>query len=693
MIGLLFSAISIAAEDEKVTLNFVNADIASVIMAVGEITGKNFILDPRVNGTVNIISARAVPRELAYQILLSALKLQGFTAVEGSGVTKIVPEADAKQNATPMADKGSRFEGDLIITQIYPLEFESAAQLLPILRPLIAPNNTIAVYPNGNTLVITDYASNIKRLSKIIQSIDQPSIGELVTLRLLYASAVDMAELLTKLIPEAGGPPGAPAAQRFSVAANGHTNSLILRTDNPAYLSRAKALIESLDIPATGAGAIHVVYLRNADAVAIAEILRGIFIADQKGLLTRGAPSGAQPTPHPAPIAPTSQAPPPPGSPASIAAGTTPNVPFPPPALGSGGPGLIQADPATNSLIIAAPDAVYNTLGGIIEQLDTRRTQVHLEALIAEVSATKAAEFGIQFQAISNLDEAGVFGVTNFRTTPGSNIIENAVNPLAAAPGLNVGVVRGRITIGGVELVNLRLLARALEGDADSNVLSAPNILTLDNEEAKIVIGQNVPFVTGSFAQASGTGGAANPFQTIERRDVGLTLRIKPQIAEGGLVNLKIFQEVSSIAAQPPSSRGSDIITNKRSVESTVLVDDGQIAVLGGLIQNDVRNNIDKVPVLGDIPVVGNLFRYESRRRTKTNLMVFLRPVVLPDSTSLEAITSDRYNYIRNQQGKAQAKPHFVLPEIKTPQLPSLPAEAPEAVTPPGEAPAHPHPQ
>lgn len=678
--AVLLAAMSSAfAAEEKVTLNFVNADIESVIRAVGEITGKNFVIDPRVKGTVNIISSTPVPRELTYEILLSALRLQGFAAVEGPGkITKIVLESDAKQNYSPTIDGAGRAAGDSIVTQVYTLQHESAAQLAAILRPLIPPNNTISAYPNTNTLVITDYASNIRRLSKIIQSIDQPSIGELTTLRLQYASAVDVAGLLTKLIPEAGAPPGAPGAQKFSVAADVRTNSLILRGDNPSYLARAKALVESLDIPASGAGAIHVVYLRNADAVAIAEILRGIFAADPLGLsLTSGNGQPPKPPPGQSPISPAPHPPPPQsqsfGSTGGLDAGTTPSAPFSAPPAANSGPGLIQADPATNSLIIAAPDAIYNTLRGVIEQLDSRRAQVHLEALIAEVSATKAAEFGIQFQDFSGAQETGsrIVGGTNFNTTPGANIIGRSGNILSAGPGLNIGVVKGTINIPGVgEILDLRVLARALETDADANILSTPNLLTMDNEEAKIVVGQNVPFVTGSFAQATGTGATVNPFQTVERRDVGLTLRIKPQVAEGDSVKLKIFQEVSDIQN---AAFAAGVITNKRSIESTVLAQDGQIIVLGGLIEDDVQSVQDKIPLLGDIPGLGLLFRYETRTRMKTNLMIFLRPVVLRTVGAAEPITGSRYDYIRNEQGKSRLPPHVVLPNIPGPVLPPLP--------------------
>ncbi|MBC7944447.1 MAG: type II secretion system secretin GspD, partial [Burkholderiales bacterium] len=658
------AAIAAPLNEEKVTLNFVNADIATVIKAVGEITGKNFILDPRVNGTVNIISSRPVPRDMVYQILLSALRLQGFTAIEGPGVTKILPEADAKQNASATVDKDSKVSGDRIITQVYPLEFESAAPLVPILRPLITPNNTISVYPNTNTLVITDYADNIKRISKIIESIDRQSSGETVVINLQYASAVDLAQLLTKLAVDGAGAQAAAGAggARLSIVADPRSNSLLVRADHPSYIERVRKLVQQLDIAVTAGGSIHVVHLRNADAEKIAETLRAILTGDSKGAQSSTstdsfAPGTALPgTPSlGTPLAPAQSANPP-------SAPLGQSLVTPPGALGTGGAGgaagsgiasvtgqggFIQADIATNSLIIAAPDNVYNSLRAVIDQLDSRRAQVYLEALIAEVSTDKAAEFGIQFQDFSGLGETGtqVVGGTNFSTTPGSSIVGAAITPLAIGRGLNIGVVRGTITVGGVEIINLGVLVRALEGDANSNVLSTPNLLTLDNEEAKIVVGQNVPFVTGSFAQATSTGtagAAVNPFQTIDRRDVGLTLKIKPQIAEGGTVKMLIFQEVSSIQPPQPGSLASDIITNKRSIESTVLVDDGNIIVLGGLIQDDVRNSIDKVPLLGDIPGIGYFFRYESRRRVKTNLMVFLRPVVLQESISGSSLTTDR---------------------------------------------------
>ncbi|TAK45942.1 MAG: type II secretion system protein GspD, partial [Betaproteobacteria bacterium] len=500
---------------DLVTLNFANADIEGVVKVVGEITGKNFVLDPRVKGTVNIVSARPVARELVYSVFLSAIRLQGFTAVEERGVVMIVPEADAKffRGAPAPAPERPR-AAESVLTQVFRLQHQSAVQIVPVLRPLIPTNNTIMAYAASNALVVTDYASNLQRIEKIIESIDQPSDSDPIIVRLQHASAIDVAQTISRLMTEPAQ--AADPTQRFTITADARTNSLLAHAGNPARLLRVRQLVAMLDSPTSAGGNIHVIYLKNAVAVKVAEVLRAVYTGES-------APAAAAAARPAAP--PLGQAQPP----AQAAAAS---------------PGIIQADAATNSIIITAPDAIYNNLRAAVEKLDVRRAQVYVEALIAEVTADKAAEFGIQWQSLSGLGKSSTqgFGGTNFGT-PSQNIIGFSQNPGVAGRGLNIGVVKGTINIPGVgEILNLGLLVRALEADSNANILSTPTLLTLDNEEAKIVIGQNVPFITGQYA-VSAAATTPTPFQTIERKDVGLTLRIKPQISEGGAIRLQIFQE------------------------------------------------------------------------------------------------------------------------------------------------------
>jgi general secretion pathway protein D len=643
---------------DTVTLNFVNADIEGVVKAVSEITGKNFVLDPRVKGTINIVSARPMARALVYEVFLSALRLQGYAAVEDRGVVKIIPEADAKLHPGRIVGAGehSRAAGDQIQTQVFTLKYESAAQLLPTLRPLIAPANTITLYPASNTLVITDYAGNLQRIGRIIESIDQPGGTDPVVIPLANASALDVAAMVNRLFadaPQAAGTGGADTSQRLSVVADPRSNSLVARSDNPSRITRLRSLVAMLDTPTSAAGNLHVVYLKNAEAVKVAETLRGIYLGESIPAAVPRAmalPAGA------------------PGAGSQASSPLSPALPAP--LAVALAPGMIQADAATNSILINAPDAIYNNLRAALDKLDVRRAQVYVEALIAEMTADKAAEFGVQWQSLGGLEKSGTqaFGGTNFGG-PGQNILGIAANPASAGRGLNVGVINGVVNIPGVgQLLNLNLLVRALETDNNANILSTPTLLTLDNEEARIIIGQNVPFITGSYA-VTGAATTPTPFQTIERKDVGLTLRVKPQISEGGTVRLQIYQEVSSVVdTLVPNPAG--VTTNKRAVESTVLVDDGQIVVIGGLIQDSVKDGVEKIPLLGDIPGLGWLFTYSTRSRSKTNLMVFLRPTVLRDAQRAESLTGGRYDYIIGEEKKA-APPHRPpLPDMEPPSLP-----------------------
>ncbi|MBI2960099.1 MAG: type II secretion system secretin GspD [Betaproteobacteria bacterium] len=649
-----------AGGPDVVTLNFVNADIEGVIRVVSEITGKNFVIDPRVKGAVNIISARPIPKALVYEVFLSAMRLQGYAAVEDRGAVRIVPEVDAKlqPSRTVGPDEKPRASGDQMQTQVFTLTYESAVQMVPILRPLIAANNVITAHAGANSLIISDYASNLRRIEKILDAIDQPSGTDPIVIPLRYASALDVAQTVTRLLADTvAGQAGAAAdqRQRVSVVGDARSNSIFARSDNPSRIPRLRSLVAMLDTPTSAAGNIHVVYLKNAEAVKVAEVLRAIY-------------SGETAAPRPAaPLA------------APSAPGAAPQPAARPAAPAT--PGIIQADPATNSVIITAPDPIYNNLRAVLERLDVRRAQVYVEALIAEVTANKAAEFGIQWQSLGGLGatdtSARVFGGTNFGNAS-QNIIGVAVNPGVVGRGINIGVIKGRVNIPGIgEILNLGALVRALETDNNANILSTPTLLTLDNEEARIVIGQNVPFITGQFTSAAGAT-TVTPFQTIERRDVGLSLRIKPQISQGGAVRLQIYQEVSSIQ---DATNAAGVITNKRSVESNVLVDDGQIVVIGGLIQDTVNDGVEKVPGLGDLPLIGGLFRFNTRSRLKTNLMVFLRPSVVRDAKGADPMTSDRYNYIVGEQDSVKPAPSAVLPEIPVPTLPPkapAPASAPK---------------
>jgi general secretion pathway protein D len=653
----------------QATLNFVGADIESVVKAVGHYTNTTFIIDPRVKGTISLVSEKPVNKTQALNLLASALRLQGFALVRVDGFTKIVPEADAKLQAGPSGVESLR--GDQIATQIFRLNYESAANLVPVLRPLISPNNTISANPGNNSLVITDYADNLKRLARIIASMDSPAPAELDVVPIRYAIATDIAAMVNRLLEQgaAAAPGGAADAGRISLLADTRTNSVIVRAPSVARGNLAKSLIAKLDQPTAQAGNVHVVHLRNADAVKLAQTLRAVVAMDSSATNTN---QQQQQQAQPMLASSTGQQ-----QGGGLGTGTlgsqstqTQNQSL----LPSGGSaGFIQADQATNTLIITASETVYRNLRAVIDRLDARRAQVYVESLIVEVSADKSAEFGIQWLGLSGdaSSKYRIGGVTGF-SSAGNNLITQATTKLSAGTalppgnGLSVGIfqqVAGELGLG--------VLARALESDADANILSAPNLITLDNEEARIIVGQNVPFITGQYTTpASGGSAGVNPFQTVERRDVGLALRVRPQISEGGTIKLQIYQETSSVVQG--ASIASDIITNKRSIESNVLVDDGQVIVLGGLIEDRMSDGIEKVPGLGDVPVLGNLFKYQNRRRQKTNLMVFLRPTVIRSADQNSGLVEDRYEYIRGVQSSQQPPRSAVLPDMPAPTIPPL---------------------
>ncbi len=692
---------------EPVTLNFANAEIEAVARTMATITGRNVVVDPRVKGQLNLVTDRAVTPAAAFQQFLAALRLQGFTVVEAAGLYKVVPEADAKLQGGSVSvvqgSAGSAPAGGQIVTQIFKLNFESAANLVPVLRPLISPNNTINVNPGNNSLVITDYADNLQRLARIVAAMDVANASDVEVIPLQNAIASDLAPLVARLL-EGGGSAAPAAAQgqadtsfKTTLIAEPRSNSLILRAANRARVAQVRALVDRLDQPpapgsSAASGNIHVVYLKNADATKLATTLRAAMAAMGNGSSGGGASTGggsSAPTP----------------STGLSTGGTLSSVSSTSLGSSSGGSGLgagstmgtsstnnnqpstggqIQADPTTNSLIITAPEPQYRQLRAVIDKLDGRRAQVLVESLIVEVSANKVAEFGIQWQGVLGKNGDGTVGVIGTNSgTAGANILGTAAaiaSGNATSIATAVGQLGGGLNIGLAPRVNgqyyLGALANFLQNSGDANVLSTPNLMTLDNEEARIIIGSNVPFVTGSYANTGGNSGAVNPFTTVERKDVGLMLKVRPQISENGTVKMAIYQEVSKIDdATRKDANGPT--TSKRSIESNVVVDDGNIIVIGGLLEDSYSQAEDKVPLMGDIPVLGNLFRSENRSRKKTNLMVFLRPIVVRDNATSDALMMDRYEAIRGLQQATQPPQRTMLNSVSgAPVLPALPQRA-----------------
>ena len=696
---------------EPVTLNFANAEIEAVARTMATITGRNVVVDPRVKGQLNLVTERAVTPAAAFQQFLAALRLQGFTVVEAAGLYKVVPEADAKLQggnvSVVQGSSGNAPSGGQIVTQIFKLNFENAANLVPVLRPLISPNNTINVNPGNNSLVITDYADNLQRLARIVAAMDVSNASDVEVIPLRNAIAADMAPLVARLIDGGSAPAATPGQAdtsfKTTLIAEPRSNSLILRAANPARVAQVRALVDRLDQPpapgsSAASGNIHVVYLKNADATKLATTLRAAMAAMGTGSPT-GAGGGASPAAAPSTglsgggssgnMLSTGSGLSGSGSNSGLGSGNN--------AMGTSATnnnqpstgGQIQADPTTNSLIITAPEPLYRQLRAVIDKLDGRRAQVLVESLIVEVAANKVAQFGIQWQGILGKQGDGTVGVIGTNSgAAGSNIIGltaalasgSATSIATAATGLGAGMnvalaprINGQYYLGA--------LANFLQNSGDANVLSTPNLMTLDNEEARILIGDNVPFVTGSYAN-TGNNGTVNPFNTVERKDVGLMLKVRPQIGENGTVKMAIYQEISKID-RSTLSNATGPTTSKRAVESNVVVDDGSIIVIGGLLEDTYSQGEDKVPLMGDLPVVGNLFKSENRSRRKTNLMIFLRPIVVRDNATNDALVVDRYDAIRALQQNTQPAPSLMMGTVSgAPVLPPLPAPAAKPATP-----------
>ena len=645
--GLLGGLLVVAAYAAPVTLNLKDADINALVESMSVLTGKNFIVDPRVKGKVTIISAKAMDEKELYEVFLAVLGVHGFAAIPGDNVTKIVPAAGAKQESVPTVDLRSRVEADQIVTRIIQVQNVSAAQIVPILRPLIPPQGHLAAYTPTNVLIISDTAGNVERVAAIIARIDLASNEEVEIVALRHASATEIVRVLTALEQGKGrGDPAAAAGTAPRMVADERSNSILLSGDKATRL-RLRALITHLDTPVDSGGNTQVVYLRYAKAKELMTVLQGV----SKSLSSEAARNAPMPAGQPG---------------------------APPGGGSSGGSSLvdIQADESTNALVITAPPDLIRSLRSVIAQLDVRRAQVLVEAVIAEISAEKTAELGVQWVADGN----SVIGFTNLGSGNASlaNIIGLAAALDTESTTTATAVAVDRIPQGLHMAVGdfsgdnrFGALISALAKDADTNVLSTPTVVTLDNEEAEIIVGQNVPFVTGNYTTSTGssaTSSVGNPFQTIQRDDVGIKLKVKPQINEGNAVKLEISQEVSSVVPSANAATQGPT-TNKRSIKTKVLVEDGQVLVLGGLIDENLNENAQKVPFLGDVPLLGNLFRYRGTTKLKRNLMVFLHPVILRDPAQGTLHTNDKYSYIRDQQLAARERTDYLLPNEQPPLL------------------------
>jgi len=629
--SFLSLCVSAQAIADEITLNLKDADIRALISTVSKFTGKNFIIDPRVKAKVTVISANTLTPEAVYEVFLSVLQVHGYAAVPTGSVIKIVPEVNAKQGPLPLSGSKDIFPLDELVTKIIRLDHVPASQLVPILRPLVPQQGHLAAYNPTNTLIITDHSGNIQRLMKIIAGVDRPDSDELEIIPLKHASASELVRILNSL--NAGGT-AKDASKKIKLAADDRTNSILVTGDRSSRL-KIRATITYLDTPLEdGGGNTHVVYLKYAKAENLVTILTGL---KEQGAKASTAKAKA------APVKMTS------GSVISQNA-------------------IIQADEETNALIITADPNTVKNLKAVIRQLDIRRAQVLVEAIIAEITTNNNKEVGVGFAVDGTTRDSGALpaGISNFAGV--GDLLTSVVSgtpPTSLPSGLSFG-------LGGDNGSGIRYgaLLRALQTDQNTNILSTPNIVTLDNEEAELIVGQNLPFVTGSFT-GTGSTNPNNPFQTIERQDVGLTLKVTPQINEGDTVQMVIEQEVSSVI---PGTFEQGIATRKRSIKTSVLVDDGGILILGGLIADEVSDTESKVPLLGDIPIIGFLFRTENTTKSKQNLMVFLRPTILRDHKDATFVTNEKYSHLRGVESGAYNKEDgsFGLLPDAAPRLPPI---------------------
>ncbi|CAN5177391.1 GspD family T2SS secretin variant XcpQ [soil metagenome] len=619
-------------QDAEVTPNYKGADLRQIVEAVSEVTGKTFIIDPRVKAEVTMLSPVPMSPDAFYEAFLSLLQVYGFVAVPAGDVIKILPDANARQLPADDLPAQNAEGSDAIVTQVIPVQNVAAAQLVPILRPLVPQYGHLAAHPPSNMLIISDRAGNVNRLARIIERIDRGGDDDVDVVQLQHASAGDLVRTMTTLL-QANRAEGAGA---INLVADERTNSILISGDKNERL-KLRSLVLHLDTPLEDGGNTRVRYLNYADAVELAGKLSEQ--AAQQEIEGAAGAEGAPPRP--------------------------------------GMPGVhIWADEQTNALVMTALPKTMRSLMQVIDKLDIRRAQVAVEAIIVEVSSDRAAELGVEF-AVDGSDDNNILGLTNFPSTGGTGLAQILGALIGATGGTVVNpasAIGEGATVGGARFedngTNFAILLRALASDGDTNILSTPTIVTMDNQEAEIKVAQEVPFLTGQFTNTGAATGAVNPFQTIQREEVGTILKITPYISETDTVRLKIEQESSSLAAG--AAGAVDLITNKRTISTNVLVDDGGIVVLGGLISDELRENDARVPLLGRIPLLGNLFRSRSTSKMKTNLMVFIRPKILrdPEQTAIE--TNAKYNYIREQQGLRRENDVQLMRGAKRPILPPI---------------------
>ncbi len=616
--ALLFAlglALPAGAEDEQHVLNFKDADIRSLITAVADMTDRNIIIDPQVSGRVNVVSNQSLNSEEVYEVFLSILRVHGYSAVEDDNVTRILPDANARQDGRVPVDD-MRAGGDRPLTRILELEHVRASEVSQLLRNLLPQSAYMAHHDPSNSLIISDRSANISRIERIVSRLDEATDQDVEVISLSHADAAEVVSLLNRVYDRDSGD---------SAIADERTNTVILSGD-PSRRLRLRTLVSHLDTPLESEGSTQVIYLRYANAENLLPVLEGILELESDDERRM----------------------------------------------------RIHAHQETNALVVTAPPAAFRSVQSVVNQLDIRRAQVLVEAIIAEVAVDTGRELGIQWQGFASGD-SGLFGGTNFESG-GRNILNLSAaagqagedgSALLPGRGLNLGYVRGRSTLLGAEILEIGALARALSTDSNTNILSTPSIVTLDNQEANINVGQEVPFLSGSFSQQGvATGeGQVNPFQTINREEIGVKLNVTPHINEGDTIVLNIGQEVSTLA---PSAGAVDLITNKRTINTRVMVPDGAILVLGGLITDDLQEEMEGVPGLSRIPLLGELFKYRSTSSVKRNLMVFIRPQILHDEALMDDITRSKYSNIRSEQLRQRERPAGLTRPRDMPLLPEL---------------------